>query len=205
VPNSPASVHRAGEPDFGTCYYPGRRTHITRPTLIHRPDRLTPTRIFGFDETTHSRAADGTLAAASEGNAFKACGEGRTIALSDSALQPDLAKWVAHMVGFCCRTVLFSDNCTVAYLRGELDACSATSLRARLTPVAMAGRDIVVDPAGLSFVDTAGVIALVDLLRVATTAGGSLRLTKPPRLLRRLLTLAGISDAFVVVDHVPSG
>jgi anti-sigma B factor antagonist len=68
----------------------------------------------------------------------------------------------------------------------------------------MAGRDIVVDPAALSFVDTAGVIALVDLLRVATTAGGSLRLTKPPRLLRRLLALAGINDVFAVVDHVPN-
>ena len=109
------------------------------------------------------------------------------------------------MVGFCCRTVVSSDNCTVAYLHGELDACSATCLMARLTPVAMAGRDIVVDPAGLSFADTAGVIALVDLLRVATTAGGSLRLTKPPRLLRRLLTLTGINDVFVVLDHVPSG
>lgn len=116
-----------------------------------------------------------------------------------------LANRVAQMVGFCCRTLFFSDNCTVAYLHGELDACSATCLRARLTPVAMAGRDIVVDPAGLSFIDTAGVIALVDLLRVATTAGGSLRLTKPPRLLRRLLALAGINDVFAVVDHVPSG
>jgi anti-anti-sigma factor len=136
----------------------------------------------------------------SEGNDFKACGEGRTIAISDSALQPDSANWVAQMVEFCCRTVFFSDNCAMAYLRGELDACSETSLRARLIPVAMAGRDIVVDPVGLSFVDTAGVIALVDLLRVATTAGGSLRLTKPPRLLRRLLTRAGLHDVFVVVD-----
>src|ERR1700733_5323827 len=31
VPNGQASVHRAGEPDFGVRYYPGRRTHITRP------------------------------------------------------------------------------------------------------------------------------------------------------------------------------
>ena len=108
------------------------------------------------------------------------------------------------MVGFSCRTVFLSDDCTLAYLHGDLDACSATSLRARLTPVAMAGRDIVVDPAGLSFVDTAGVIALVDLLRAATAAGGSLRLTKPPGLLRRLLDLAGIKDMFTFVDRVPN-
>jgi anti-anti-sigma factor len=117
-----------------------------------------------------------------------------------SVLQPDWANWVAQMVGFCCRTVLFTHKCTVAYLHGELDACSATCLRARLTPAAIAGQDIVVDPAGLSFVDTAGVIALVDLLRMATTAGGSLRLTRPPRLLRRLLALSGLDDVAVVVD-----
>lgn len=101
--------------------------------------------------------------------------------------------------------MLFSDNGAVAYLYGELDACSATCLRAGLTPAAISGRDIVVDPAGLSFVDTSGVIALVDLLRAATAAGGSLRLTKPPQLLRRMLALTGINDMFAVVDQVPSG
>jgi anti-sigma B factor antagonist len=125
--------------------------------------------------------------------------------LSRLRLAIRLANRVVQMVGFCCRTVLFSDECTVAYLRGELDAYSAICLTARLKPLAMAGRNIVVDSAGLSFVDTAGVSALVDLLRVATAAGGSLRLTKPPRLLRRLLTLAGINDVFAVIDHVPRG
>ena len=93
----------------------------------------------------------------------------------------------------------------MAYLHGELDACSATCLRAQLTPLAMAGQDIVVDPAELSFVDTAGVFALVDLLRVATAAGGSLRLTKPPRLMRRLLALAGLNSVFVIVDRALNG
>jgi anti-anti-sigma factor len=101
--------------------------------------------------------------------------------------------------------MLFSGNCAVAYLYGELDACSVTCLTGRLTPVAMTGRDIVVDLSGLSFVDTAGLIALVDLQRHATTAGGSLRLTKPPRLLRRLLELAGMNDMFAVVGEAQSG
>jgi hypothetical protein len=64
-----------------------------------------------------------------------------------------LANRVTQM-GFYSRTALFGGNCAVAYLYGELDACSVTSLRARLAPVAMTGRDIIVDPAGLSFVDT---------------------------------------------------
>ena len=73
-----------------------------------------------------------------------------------------------------------------------------------MTPIARTGRDIIVDPAGLSFVDTAGLIALIDLQREATTAGGSLRLTKPLGLLRRLLELAGIKDVFTFVDRVPN-
>jgi anti-sigma B factor antagonist len=119
-------------------------------------------------------------------------------------LEIRLAIGVTQM-GFYSRTALFGGNCAVAYLYGELDACSVTSLRARLAPVAMTGRDIIVDLAGLSFVDTTGLIALIDLQRDATTAGGSLRLTEPPRPLRRLLELAGMQDIFAVVGHVQSG
>jgi anti-sigma B factor antagonist len=109
------------------------------------------------------------------------------------------------MDGFASCTVLSSDNRAVAHLHGELDACSVGCLRARLMPVAMAGRDLIIDLARLEFVDTAGLVALVDLQREARRAGGSLRLTRPPRPLRRLLQLAGIKDMFTIVDHVPSG
>jgi anti-sigma B factor antagonist len=109
------------------------------------------------------------------------------------------------MVGFSSCTVLFSDNRAVAHLHGELDAYSVRCLRARLMPIAMTGRDIVIDLNGVDFVDTAGLVALIDLQREARRAGGSLRLTKPPRPLRRLLQLAGIKNVFTIVDHVPTG
>lgn len=109
------------------------------------------------------------------------------------------------MVGFSSCTVLFSDNRAVAHLHGELDAYTVRCLRMRLTPIAMTGRDISIDLARLDFIDTAGLVALIDLQREARRAGGSLRLTKPPRPLRRLLQLAGIKDVFTIVDHVPSG
>lgn len=89
----------------------------------------------------------------------------------------------------------------VAYLSGELDAYTVSCLRARLTPVVMTGRDIIVDLAGLSFLGAAGLIALADLQREATMAGGSLRLTEPAPLLRRVLDLAKVKDAFAVVGH----
>jgi len=99
---------------------------------------------------------------------------------------------------FYSRTVSFSGNSAVAYLYGELDACSVTCLRAQLAPVAMTGRDIIVDLAALSFVDTTGLFALVDLQLDAATAGGSLRLIDPPRPLCRLLELTGMKDLFAV-------
>jgi anti-sigma B factor antagonist len=71
-------------------------------------------------------------------------------------------------------------------------------------PIAMTGRDISIDLDRLDFVDTAGLVALIDLQREARRAGGSLRLAKPPRPLQRLLQLAGINDVFTIVDQVPS-
>ena len=109
------------------------------------------------------------------------------------------------MIGFSSCTVLFNDNRALTYLHGELDACSVSCLRARLIPVAMTGRDIVIDVAGLDFVDTAGVVALIDLQREARRAGGSLRLTKLPRRLRRLLQIAGMKHKFTIVDQVLGG
>jgi anti-anti-sigma factor len=88
---------------------------------------------------------------------------------------------------FCSRTALFSGNCAVVHLYRELDACSATYLRARLAPVAMTGPGVIVDLAGLRFVDITGLIARVDLKRDAATTGGSLRLSEQPRPVRRLL------------------
>ena len=108
------------------------------------------------------------------------------------------------MVGFSSCTVLFNDNCALVHLHGELDACSVSCLRASLMPVAMTGRDVIIDLARLYFVDTAGVVALIDLQREACRAGGSLRLAKPPRLLRRLLQLVGMRDEFTIADQVPS-
>jgi anti-anti-sigma factor len=95
--------------------------------------------------------------------------------------------------------------CWGGKLHGELDACSVSCLKARPMPIAMTGRDIIVDLAGLDFVDTAGVVALTDLQREARRAGGWLGLTKPPRQLRRLLQLVGMKDKFTTVDQVPSG
>jgi anti-sigma B factor antagonist len=98
---------------------------------------------------------------------------------------------------FSC-TVVFKPKCAVAYLDGELDMFTVRCLVSRLTPLAVEGRDIVLDVSGLRFLGVAALRALADLQGRATAAGGSVRLAQPPALLSRVLAVAGMQDAFTI-------
>jgi len=72
-----------------------------------------------------------------------------------------------------------SDRQVVVALRGELDIADAASVAAALVAVAARAAEIIVDLAGLEFIDASGVAALV-LARVqARRAGGDLLLAAP--------------------------
>jgi anti-anti-sigma factor len=101
---------------------------------------------------------------------------------------------------FSC-TVDFGPGCAIAYLGGELDAQTAECLTAVVSPLANASCDIVVNLSGLGFLGTAGVVALTDLQRDATAAGGSLRLTELPALAWRALAVTGMRDGFSIASH----
>lgn len=89
----------------------------------------------------------------------------------------------------------------VAYLNGELDMNTVHCLVDRLRPVATAGRDIVIDLAGIDFFGTAGLMALDELDRHATAAGGSIRLSQLPAPVRRLLAVTRSANRFDILDH----
>ena len=91
----------------------------------------------------------------------------------------------------------------VAYLNGERDMSTAQCLVDRLRPVAMAGRDLVVDLAGISFFGTAALTALAELDRRATAAGGSIWLSQLPAPVWRLLAVTGTADRFDILQHRP--
>ena len=86
----------------------------------------------------------------------------------------------------------------IVALRGVLDVADAVSVAAALTAVAARERHIIIDLAGLEFIDSSGVAALVRGRRQARNAGGELLLAAPQQQVLRVLTLTRLIDVFAV-------
>jgi anti-anti-sigma factor len=86
----------------------------------------------------------------------------------------------------------------VAVLRGELDVVDAVAVAAALAAVAARGTAIIVDLAGLEFMDSSGVAALAHGRKLARLAGGDLLLAAPQRQVLRILALTRLIDVFPV-------
>ena len=73
------------------------------------------------------------------------------------------------------------DQLAVVVVDGELDVGTAPGLAADLTPLAEAGRDLILDLAGVRFCDCAGLSLFLRAQKQATAAGGSLHLAAATR------------------------
>ena len=90
------------------------------------------------------------------------------------------------------------DGHAVVALRGELDLADAVAVAAALTAVAVREPGIIVDLAGLEFLDSSGVAALAYARRQARKAGGDLLLAAPQQQVLRVLTITRLVDDFSV-------
>ena len=90
----------------------------------------------------------------------------------------------------------------VVALRGELDLAGAAGVAAALAAVAARKPEIVVDLAGLEFIDSSGVAALARGRKHARHAGGDLLLAAPRQQVLRVLTLTRLIDVFPVHPSV---
>src|SRR5580704_14342286 len=90
------------------------------------------------------------------------------------------------------------DGHIIVALRGALDVADAVSVAAALAAVAARERDIIIDLAGLEFIDSSGVAALVRGRRQARDAGGELLLAAPQQQVLRILTITRLIDVFPV-------
>jgi anti-sigma B factor antagonist len=91
-----------------------------------------------------------------------------------------------------------SDGHAVVALRGELEVADAASAAAALVAVAARAPKIIVDLAGLEFIDSSGMAALV-LARVqARRAGGDLLLAAPQDQVLRVLAVIRLAEVFSV-------
>jgi anti-sigma B factor antagonist len=91
----------------------------------------------------------------------------------------------------------------VAAVSGDLDLASAGRLWSAVAPLVQPGRDVVVDCAGIGFLDSTGLRTLIDLDRRTTEMGGSLTLAAVPPPVSRILGLAGVTGVFRIRGESP--
>ena len=87
----------------------------------------------------------------------------------------------------------------ILQLRGDVDLLTAGSIAAegrRLLSTAGPGTSLVVDLDEVSFLDSAGLNALVQLRLLARTHGGDLILRNVPARVAKLLRISGLTDTF---------
>jgi anti-sigma B factor antagonist len=90
------------------------------------------------------------------------------------------------------------DGRAVVVLRGELDVADAASVAAALVAVAARELAVIVDLAGLEFIDSSGVAALVLVRKQARRAGGDLLLAAPQDQVLRILAVTRLAGVFSV-------
>jgi anti-sigma B factor antagonist len=87
----------------------------------------------------------------------------------------------------------------VLRLRGEVDMLNAEAVRAegsRLLAGAGAGASLTVDLGDVTFLDSAGLSALIQLRHLATADGGEVLLRSVPDRVAALLRVSGLTDVF---------
>ncbi|WP_066520123.1 STAS domain-containing protein [Curtobacterium ammoniigenes] len=85
-----------------------------------------------------------------------------------------------------------ADRAVVA-TNGRLNMVSAPAFRETLSSVVANGRSrVVVDLAGVEFMDSSGLGALVGCLKTARQAGGDLRIARPSEQVQMVLRLSNI-------------
>jgi anti-sigma B factor antagonist len=92
---------------------------------------------------------------------------------------------------------------TVVALDGELDLADAPAVASRLMgAVAVCGPSIIVDLAGLTFIDCYGLGTLERVLLWTRKGGGDMPLAAPRPCVRKVLRLTGLTGLFSVYPSV---
>jgi anti-sigma B factor antagonist len=94
------------------------------------------------------------------------------------------------------------DGHVIAALRGELDVLDAAGVAGALAAVTVRETRVIVDLAGLGFIDASGLAALVSARKHARRAGGDLLLAAPQRRVLEVFAVAGLLDLFGVHPSV---
>jgi anti-sigma B factor antagonist len=91
----------------------------------------------------------------------------------------------------------------VVSVTGDVDLTSSGHLREVLRDAISESDNVVVDFAGLTFIDSSGLSALVDAHRRARDGGGTLTVRHPTAILRRLLDITRLRTVLVIDPPEP--
>jgi anti-anti-sigma factor len=94
------------------------------------------------------------------------------------------------------------DGYVIVALRGELDVLDAAGAAGALAAVTAREPRVIVDLAGLDFIDASGLAALVRARKHARRAGGDLLLAAPQRRVLGVLAVTRVLDLFSVHPSV---
>jgi anti-anti-sigma factor len=86
----------------------------------------------------------------------------------------------------------------IVTLRGDLDVVDAASVAAALAAAVARNPRIIIDLAGLEFIDCGGLRVLARAREQARQAGGDLLLAAPGGQVRRIFALTGLAGVFCV-------
>lgn len=92
------------------------------------------------------------------------------------------------------------DDGTVEILRprGEIDLSVSPSFRRALLDSLNAGRDVIVDMAGVAYIDSSGIASLAEALHHAKRSGRRLALARLPETAMRVLRIARLDQVFPI-------
>jgi anti-sigma B factor antagonist len=93
-------------------------------------------------------------------------------------------------------------GCAIVAVTGEIDISTVAGLRERLYELAESGQQLIVDLDEVTFIDSAGLGALVGTSRRTAEKGGSLRAVCKNPQTRKLLWLTGVDRRIALEDSL---
>lgn len=91
-------------------------------------------------------------------------------------------------------------DASLLVVAGEVDASNADALRSAVVDALTARPEIVIDLAGITFMDSSGLAVLTHALNLVEEQGGKLTLRSPSSSVARLLEITGLSERFLGTD-----
>jgi len=105
---------------------------------------------------------------------------------------PEHARYRVEQVG----------DCAVVRAAGEIDARTVHAFHKVVAEAGSLASHVVIDLAGVTFVDSSGLGGLIVARNSARESGGSVSLVSPPPVVRRLLGSTRLHDVFAIYDSL---